>query len=169
MITDLMVKCLHLLDGKYISYISVIVWQGDTHTPTGNCTQHVQYRLAYKLSTCGRAPCEADNMFCCFFPSHLQLPEAQNIFEGRAERGQRNAITGKQRLPATANLSRVLKSFLTSLPEVRYVCAHLCVRVPNIVRIIVAVPLKLIRLQWSCQAAVASLFSPLQGVSEWLQ
>lgn len=56
---------------------------------------HVWYRLAYKLSTCGRAPCEADNMFCCFFPSHLQLPEAQNIFEGRAERGQRNAITGK--------------------------------------------------------------------------
>lgn len=56
---------------------------------------HVWYRLAYKLSTCGRAPCEADNMFCCFLPSHLQLPEAQNIFEGRAERGQRNAITGK--------------------------------------------------------------------------
>lgn len=53
------------------------------------------YRLAYKLSTCGGAPCEADNMFCCFFPSHLLLPEAQNIFEGKAERGQRNAITGK--------------------------------------------------------------------------
>lgn len=88
---------------------------------------HVWYRLAYKLSTCGRAPCEADNMFCCFFPSHLQLPEAQNIFEGKAERGQRNAITGKQRLPATANLSRVQKSFLTSLLEV---CVFLCACVP---------------------------------------
>lgn len=55
----------------------------------------VWYRLAHKLSTYGRASYEADNMFCCFLPSHLQLPEAQYIFEGSAERGQRNAITGK--------------------------------------------------------------------------